>query len=386
MLAILVFILVVAIVWGDLRTVRRMRRNGAGLLRRRSYALWCAATACAPLVLSLAGFFVDNTPLFVRTGMWVLWGWMATALPRLVYRIFARLRLPKVGIAAVAAMAGLLIWGATTGRTTLRVSRETVRSERLPAAFDGFRIVHFSDAHLGALVDEEGELGRIVEQVNALRPDLVVFSGDLVNIRYTELHAGAMRTLRRIAAPVISVTGNHDVGTYITDSMRLPAQVSRDSLLARERAMGWRVLEDTTVYLRRCGDSIALTGIAFDPALYKRRHDRRLPPLDLERIYGGLPDGCFDLTVVHLPQYWEQLLDAGRSDLTLAGHVHAMQIKARAGGVALSPARLQYRRWSGRYDERGRTLYINDGTGYVGFPMRLGAWPEITLITLERCR
>ena len=80
-----------------------------------------------------------------------------------------------------------------------------------------------------------------------------------------------------------------------------------------------------------------------------------------------------------------QIADAGYGDLTLAGHVHSMQIKLRLFGRAFSPAQLLYTRWSGRYDEGGRTLYINDGTGYVVFPMRLGAYPEITLITLRRC-
>lgn len=88
---------------------------------------------------------------------------------------------------------------------------------------------------------------------------------------------------------------------------------------------------------------------------------------------------------MHIPQLWGQIADAGYGDLTLAGHVHSMQMKLRLFGRAFSPAQLLYTRWSGRYDEGGRTLYINDGTGYVVFPMRLGAYPEITLITLRRC-
>ena len=106
---------------------------------------------------------------------------------------------------------------------------------------------------------------------------------------------------------------------------------------------------------------------------------------DLSGAYRGVPDSLYNITAVHIPQLWGQIADAGYGDLTLAGHVHSMQIKLRLFGRAFSPAQLLYTRWSGRYDEGGRTLYINDGTGYVVFPMRLGAYPEITLITLRRC-
>ena len=138
-------------------------------------------------------------------------------------------------------------------------------------------------------------------------------------------------------------------------------------------------------YLRRGGDSISLTGLSFDPALRHMRHDPDLPPADLSGAYRGVPDSLYNITAVHIPQLWGQIADAGYGDLTLAGHVHSMQMKLRLFGRAFSPAQLLYTRWSGRYDEGGRTLYINDGTGYVVFPMRLGAYPEITLITLRRC-
>ena len=106
---------------------------------------------------------------------------------------------------------------------------------------------------------------------------------------------------------------------------------------------------------------------------------------DRSGAYRGVPDSLYNITAVHIPQLWGQIADAGYGDLTLAGHVHSMQMKLRLLGRAFSPAQLLYTRWSGRYDEGGRTLYINDGTGYVVFPMRLGAYPEITLITLRRC-
>lgn len=269
----------------------------------------------------------------------------------------------------------------------MHVNRVEVCSAKLPSTFDGMRIVQLSDMHVGTIVSPERELRRIVDSVEALQPDLIVFTGDLVNVRSSELTDRIALSLRHLQAPygVASVIGNHDSGVYIKDTVRqLPAE-SLCEVVAWQRAQGWRVLEDTTVYLVRGRDSISLSGISFDPVLRKKRHDSELPPARLDVVYQGVPDSLFNITAVHLPQLWQQIVESGYGDLTLAGHVHAMQMKVRLFGGAISPARLLYERWSGRYEEGAHTLYINDGTGYVAYPMRLGAWPEITLITLRRC-
>ena len=288
-------------------------------------------------------------------------------------------------IFAACASVLFVIWGTTRGRTSIRVNRVEICSDRIPEAFDGFRFVQITDTHVGTLVRPERELTRLADSVNALRPEAVFFTGDLVNIRAGELDERTTALLRRIAGPVWSVTGNHDAGVYIKDSIAHPAQASLAEVVARQREMGWRVLEDTTVYLRRGGDSISLTGLSFDPALRHLRHAPDLPPANLNAAYRGVPDSLYNITAVHIPQLWDQIAGEGYGDLTLSGHVHSMQLKIRLFGHAFSPAQLIYTRWSGRYDEKGRTLYINDGTGYVVFPMRLGAYPEITLITLRRC-
>ena len=181
------------------------------------------------------------------------------------------------------------------------------------------------------------------------------------------------------------MTGNHDIGTYIKDSVSFPAAAEAREVVARQRSIGWRVLEDTTVYLRRGADSISLTGISFDPALRDRRHDRDLPAPGIAKAFAGIPDSLYNITLVHLPQLWEQITAMGYGDLTLAGHVHSMQFKIRPWGRGWSPASWIYEHWSGRYDAGRHTLYVNDGTGYVAYPMRLGAWPEVTLFTLKRC-
>lgn len=369
MLLWIISLLTLAAAAADVIHYRRMRRRAPGV-RHRVFIVAAAATDALPAVIAVAGVVAhDNTTAFMTFAMWAFWAWMVTVLPRMACYFFRWIGLPRVGIAAGAGVAALFVWGATAGRTTIRVNRTEVCSERLPAGLDGFRIAQITDTHLGTVVRPEAELRR------------------LVDIRSSELDARARQLLGGLRAPygVVSVTGNHDAGLYIKDTVAQSPAASLAEVIARQRAMGWNVLEDTTVYLRRGGDSISLTGLSFDPALRHMRHDPDLPPADLSGAYRGVPDSLYNITAVHIPQLWGQIADAGYGDLTLAGHVHSMQMKLRLFGRAFSPAQLLYTRWSGRYDVGGRTLYINDGTGYVVFPMRLGAYPEITLITLRRC-
>lgn len=382
-----ILILAFATIAADYACWRRRLRH-ASPERRLLFLLWVLPSDALLPAIALAGFLLrDNTTTFMLWAMWILWVWMLLVLPRIAWYLFAALHRPRTGLVVGAGIVALLVWGATSGRTHLRVTRTEVCTPKLPAAFDGLRIVQLSDIHIGTLVRPERELRRIVNSVSALRPDLILFTGDLVNIRSSELDDRTMRLLGGLRAPlgVFSVLGNHDVGVYIKDTVALPREASLAEVVARQEAMGWRVLADTTVYLVRGGDSLSLSGISFDPALRKQRHDATLPPAPLDIVYRDVPASLYNITAVHLPQLWDQVVEAGYGDLTLSGHVHAMQAKLHLFGRNFSPAQLLYTNWSGRYDDGPHTLYINDGTGYVGYPMRLGAWPEITLITLRTC-
>lgn len=384
MLAILASILILLGILADTLHLLRHRRRGTPL--RRATVVWLVLTDLLPVAMLLIVWLSpDNGTALMRVEMWLLWAWIVTVVPRLAFYLFRLVGLRRTAWAVAAALALLFVWGATLGRTRLRINRVEIASERVPRAFDGFRIVQISDLHVGSMVHPEKELRRLADAVNALQPDAVFVTGDLVNIRADELDSTVMALLRRIEGPVWSVVGNHDTGTYIKDSIRHPAAENLREVVARQRAMGWVVLEDTTCFLRRGADSVSLSGVSFDPALRKQRHDRHLPAPQLAKVYDGVPSETFNITLVHVPQLWEAVLDAGYGDLTLSGHVHAMQMKIRPWGRGWSPAVWLYPRWSGRYDRDGRTLYINDGIGYVAYPMRLGAWPEITLFTLKRC-
>ncbi|WP_288238585.1 metallophosphoesterase [uncultured Alistipes sp.] len=361
---------------------RRRRKNPAS----RTLIAWIVVTDALPVISSvISALSRDNGTGLMYVYMWLFWGWIITVLPRLAFYVFNFIHLRRTGYAVAGALVLFFLWGTTWGRTRIHVNRVEICSERIPEAFDGYRFVQITDTHVGTLVRPGRELTRLADSVNALRPDAVFFTGDLVNIRAEELDERVMALLRRIEGPVWSVTGNHDVGTYIKDSVRFPAADEAREVVARQRSMGWNVLEDTTVYLRRGADSISLTGLSFDPALRERRHDRDLPGTAIPSAYNGIPDSLYNITLVHIPQLWEQIVEAGYGDLTLVGHVHSMQFKIRPWGRGWSPAEWIYKHWSGRYDSGRHTLYVNDGTGYVAYPMRLGAWPEVTLFTL-RCK
>ncbi|WP_337757409.1 metallophosphoesterase [Alistipes sp.] len=385
MLFFLTLILSLTAIAADFIHFRRRRRRKRPV--RRALVAWAAATDALPILSSIiSALSRDNGTGLMHLYMWLFWAWIVTVLPRLAFYAFNFVNLRRTGYVAACAFVLFALWGTTLGRTSIRVNRVEICSDRIPEAFDGFRFVQITDMHVGTLLRPERELTRLADSVNAQRPEAVFFTGDLVNIRAGELDERTTALLRRIAGPVWSVTGNHDVGTYIKDSLRFPAAGEAREVVARQRAMGWTVLEDTTVYLRRGADSISLTGLSFDPALRERRHDRDLPGTAIPKAYAGVPDSLYNIALVHIPQLWEQIVEAGYGDLTLSGHVHSMQLKIRPWGRGWSPAKWIYKHWSGRYDTGRHTLYVNDGTGYVAYPMRLGAWPEVTLFTLKRCR
>ena len=258
---------------------------------------------------------------------------------------------------------------------------------RLPEGFDGYRIAFFSDLHLGSLTSAEEMCRNIVKSINTLDADLVVFGGDLVNAHYEELRPEMSAILQGVKARdgVVAVMGNHDTGVYIQDTITLPIEKSTRLLTERIEQMGWRILDDKTEWLVRGEDSLTLTGIGFSHELLEHRHSADVADeLDLRPIYESVPREKFNITLSHMPQLWRKVKSLGYGDLVLSGHVHAMQIKLGIGQWQISPAQLMYSEWSGLYSEDGSHLYITDGVGSVGFHMRIGAPPEITLLTL-RC-
>ena len=244
---------------------------------------------------------------------------------------------------------------------------------RLPKGFEGYRIVQLSDLHLGSWEHNPTAIEQVVETVNALKPNLIVFTGDLVNQQGHETDP-FIHILRKLSAPdgVYSILGNHDYGTYYHWENDNQEKENLQYLKDQQARMGWRLLNNEHVILHHNGDSIALIGVENDGEPPFSQH------ADLPNAIQGSED-MFRILLSHNPTHWKrEVLPNTDIELMLSGHTHAMQLEL----FGRSPASLKYPEWSGMYHNNGQSLYVNVGLGYVGLPFRFGAWPEITVFNL----
>ena len=284
--------------------------------------------------------------------------------------------LTKVCLPLLASLAtcAYIIFGAIFGKEFFQVKEVTFASADVPPAFDGYRILQLSDMHTGSWIDQGNALQRAVSLCNAQHPDLIVFTGDLVNSRADELKP-FMPILSQLQAKdgVYSVLGNHDYGTYVHWDTEADRLANIDTLISRERQMGWHMLMNEHHILHRGNDSIALIGVenSGNPPFPNRGN--------LHKAQKGT-ENLFKVLLSHDPTHWRrEVLPRTDIQLMLAGHTHDMQVNL----FGFSFSKFVYSEHRGMYLETGRGLYVNVGLGFVMFPMRLGAWPEITIITLK---
>lgn len=269
----------------------------------------------------------------------------------------------------------LLLYGFTIGHSKLTVKDFEYTSHKVPVSFEGYKIVQISDFHLGTLHGNPDMVQKIVNAVNGLSPDLIVFTGDLVNYQAEELSEfKSILSEFQAADGVVSVMGNHDYMNYhkwATENDRL-ADIQK--LQKGMGDMGWKLLLNENLVLRKGSDSIAVLGVENDGK----------PPFpslgDLGKAQEGIDEDCFKILLSHDPSFWRRsVLSKTNISLTLSGHTHGMQFKLGD----FSPASWFYLEWGGEYSENQQTLYVSLGVGEVLLPFRLGAWPEINLITLS---
>lgn len=324
--------------------------------------------------------------------MWVLFSYMSVYLPKYIAVVFDLLaslprlwRRPRVkwltttGIVVAAALFGTLWWGALVNRNRTRVHELEVEIPHLPSSFNGFRVVQISDMHLGTYGSDTTFVSHLVDEVNSLGADAILFTGDIVNRQSSEMFP-FIPVLSRLHAPagVYAILGNHDYGDYRNWANPEEKASNMEQLYDAYASTGIDLLRNTHRWLRCAADSIALIGV----------ENIGDPPF---KIYGSLPksyptlgDSIPKILLSHNPQHWvDSIADNPRLNipLTLSGHTHAMQIEV----AGVTPAVFRYPTWGGLFtDESERSsMYVNIGTGTVGLPMRIGATPEITIITLR---
>ncbi|MBN9481779.1 MAG: metallophosphatase [Bacteroidetes bacterium 43-93] len=275
---------------------------------------------------------------------------------------------------------GAFVYG-ITNRYNYRVHRIKLSFKNLPPAFKGLRIVQISDIHSGSF-DSHHAVERGARIVMEEKPDLILFTGDLVNNKAEEVQPYT-DIFSRLKAPlgVYSTLGNHDYGDYEHWPSAEAKARNLEWLKQTHGEMGWRLLMNEHIILDRGEDKIALIGIENWGA---KAGFPKYGRMDL--AYSGLPEKNipFKILMSHDPSHWDAQVRPEYSDidLTLSGHTHGMQLGVEIPGFKWSPVQYIYKEWAGLYQQGSQMLYVNRGFGFLGYPGRLGILPEITVIEL----
>lgn len=272
------------------------------------------------------------------------------------------------------------IYGIVRGAYKFRVHKAKVSSVNLPKAFDGFKIVQISDLHLGSFLDN-APIKHAFDILKQQKPDLILFTGDLVNNIADEAYP-FINELKNLKAPygVYSVTGNHDYGDYVSWNNKTDKQNNFEAFKKVHSDSGWRLLINEHVVIEKNSEKIALIGVEnWGGSLRFPRYGK------LNEAYKGTEVYPFKILMSHDPSHWDKQVrvEYPDIDLTLSGHTHGMQFGIEIPGIKWSPSKYFYKQWAGLYKQDNQYLYVNRGLGFLGYPGRLGIWPEITVIELS---
>lgn len=283
-----------------------------------------------------------------------------------------------MGLALGGGLFGTLVYG-FNNKYRYQLNRIRLSFENLPASFKGLKIVHISDIHSGSFMDKKA-VQRGVDKILKEEPDLILFTGDLVNDRSVEMK-DYMDVFNQLKAPlgVYSTLGNHDYGDYVRWESKEAKTANLERLKQVHGELGWRLLMNEHVVLEKGSDTIAILGIENWSAKgnfpkYGKMHE----------AYPGAEKHPFKILMSHDPSHWEgEVLKKYQDiDLMLSGHTHGMQFGVELPGFRWSPVQYVYKQWAGLYEAGNQKLYVNRGFGFIGYPGRVGILPEITVIEL----
>ena len=288
--------------------------------------------------------------------------------------------LSQAALVATAIPFGAMAYGVISGAHDYRVKRITVKLPNLPKSFDGLKIGQVSDIHSGSFFNKTAVKGGVEMMMNE-KPDVLFFTGDLVNNESSEVK-DYTEIFNKLKAPlgVFSVTGNHDYGNYKAWSSQEAKKKNFQDLLAAHKHMGYDILMNEHRIVEQGGEKIAILGI-------ENWGTGRFPKYGkLNEAYAGTEDVPVKLLLSHDPSHWDAEVRKLYPDIDLmfAGHTHGFQFGVEIGGLKWSPSQYVYKQWAGLYQEGNQYLYVNRGFGFLGYPGRIGMPPELTIIELKR--
>ncbi len=284
----------------------------------------------------------------------------------------------QLGLLVGGTLFASLIYG-FSNKYNYRIRRVSLRMPRLPPGFRGLRIAQISDIHSGSF-DNKEKVSRGVRMVMDEKPDIIFFTGDLINNHAEEMN-DYLDVFSQLKAPmgVWAILGNHDYGDYTSWPSPEAKALNLQRLKDLEAGMGWTMLNNAHAVLERNGDRIALIGVENWSA---KRHFSRYG--DLKKAYAGTEGYPFRILMTHDPTHWDAQVRPEFPDigLTLSGHTHGMQFGVEIPGIRWSPSQYVYKEWADLYHQGDQWLYVNRGYGFIGYPGRVGILPEITIFDL----
>lgn len=288
--------------------------------------------------------------------------------------------LVKLGLFAGAIPFVSMIYGMIRGAYNYQVKNVPLKFPNLPKEFDGLRILQFSDLHVGSFTGS-AHLKKAVQLILEQKPDIIFFTGDLVNDVHTEA-IEFTEELKQIKAPmgVYSILGNHDYGDYYRWKNETEKKENLDRLKKYHGEIGWKILLNSHVYLEKGEEKIGLIGVENWSA---RANFSKYG--DMKKATNAMTPAAFNILLSHDPSHWhaEITKEYPYVDLMLSGHTHGMQFGVEIPGFKWSPVQYIYKEWADLYQKEHQYLYVNRGLGFIGYPGRVGILPEITVFTLH---
>ncbi len=274
-----------------------------------------------------------------------------------------------------------ILYGMYKGKYNFKVLKYVLHFEDLPEAFDGYKLTQISDIHSGSF-DNIEKVKYAVDLINEQQSDVILFTGDMVNNKATELEP-YVSVFNKLKAKdgMFSILGNHDYGDYIRWNSEDEKQQNLEDLKVLQKDIGFDVLLNENRFIEKNGERIALIGVEnWGKGGFKKAGD-------LQKAKAQVDEKDFKILMSHDPSHWdaEVVNDDYHYHLTLSGHTHGMQFGIEIPGwFKWSPVKWRYKRWAGIYEELGQYINVNRGFGYLAFPGRVGIWPEITVIELKK--